>query len=209
MDYENVFVAQVAYGAGGRAHLKAFLDAELPGVSIIIAYSPCIAHGVDLSFNLRQQDLDGGPGHWPLFRMTASARTGRNPLSWTVPHRPFPIATSPSTRPVSRYWNRLQPGDASRLMERVKRLPAARHQGYTELAAALVSAGSATNACRGETRMPDLTPLPRPDAEEPGSFPPRPHIHPRGDAALHLEDAGAAAIVMHSLFEGTSATTNG
>src|SRR5690606_16704122 len=57
MDYENVFVAKVAYGAKDVHTLKAFLDAEsYPGVSIIIAYSPCIAHGVDLSHNLHQQD---------------------------------------------------------------------------------------------------------------------------------------------------------
>ena len=64
MDYENVFVAKVAYGAKDTHTLKAFLDAEsYPGVSIIIAYSPCIAHGVDMSHNHRQQHLDVKSGH--------------------------------------------------------------------------------------------------------------------------------------------------
>ncbi len=76
--------------------LKAFLDAEsYPGVSIIIAYSPCIAHGVDMSFNLRQQDLAVKSGHWPLLRYDPRLRAqGRNPL-WvvsaapSVPYRDF------------------------------------------------------------------------------------------------------------------------
>ncbi|MDD2864721.1 MAG: pyruvate:ferredoxin (flavodoxin) oxidoreductase, partial [Methylococcales bacterium] len=58
MDYENVYVAHVAYAGKDTQTLMAFLEAEAHnGVSIIIAYSPCIAHGVDLSNNHRQQDL--------------------------------------------------------------------------------------------------------------------------------------------------------
>ena len=64
MAYENVYVAQVAFGAKDIQTIRAFLEAEsYPGPSLIIAYQPCIAHGVDLSNNLRQQDLavNSGP----------------------------------------------------------------------------------------------------------------------------------------------------
>ena len=69
MAYENVYVAQVAFGAKDVQTVRAFLEAEsYDGPSVIIAYSPCIAHGVDLSNNLRQQDLAVNSGHWGLFR---------------------------------------------------------------------------------------------------------------------------------------------
>ena len=82
MDYGNVYVAHVAYGAKDIQTLRAFIEAEAhPGPSIIIAYSPCIAHGVDLSNNHRQQQLAVNSGHWPLFRFNpARIEKGQNPL---------------------------------------------------------------------------------------------------------------------------------
>jgi pyruvate-ferredoxin/flavodoxin oxidoreductase len=69
MAYERVYVAQVAFGAKDTHTLKAFMEAEkYPGVSLIIAYSPCIAHGIDLAHNLDQQKLAVASGHWPLYR---------------------------------------------------------------------------------------------------------------------------------------------
>ena len=51
------------------AELNAFLEAEAhAGPLLIIAFSPCIAHGVDMSNNHRQQDMAVKSGHWPLFR---------------------------------------------------------------------------------------------------------------------------------------------
>ncbi len=69
MSYENVYVAHVALGAKDIQTLRAFLEAEAhPGPSIIIAYSPCGEHGIDLSNALRQEQLAVKSGHWPLFR---------------------------------------------------------------------------------------------------------------------------------------------
>lgn len=96
MDYEQVYVAQVAFGAKDIQTLHAFLEAEsYPGTSLIIAYSPCIAHGVDLSNNLRQQDLAVRSGHWPLLRFDPRrAAQGQNPLLLdsqkpSIPYRDF------------------------------------------------------------------------------------------------------------------------
>ena len=137
MDYENVFVAQVAYGAKDVHTLKAFLDAEsYPGVSIIIAYSPCIAHGVDLSNNLRQQDLAVKSGHWPLLRYDPRLREqGRNPLSVdsappSIPYREF--AQHEARFTVLEHQN---PDAAKALMEQAENTARARHHEYTELAA--------------------------------------------------------------------------
>ena len=136
MDYENVFVAQVAYGAKDVHTLKAFLDAEsYPGVSIIIAYSPCIAHGVDLSNNLRQQDLAVKSGHWPLLRYDPRLRDqGRNPLSVdsaapSIPYREFAQHEARFT-----VLERLRPDDANRLMNEAEAAARLRHHEYTELA---------------------------------------------------------------------------
>ncbi len=82
MGYENVYVAKIAYGAKDTQTLRAFIDAAAhDGPSLIIAYSPCIAHGVDLTHNHRQQNLAVKSGHWPLFRYEpARAEKGLNPL---------------------------------------------------------------------------------------------------------------------------------
>ena len=82
MAYENVYVAHVAFGAKDMQTLKAFMEAEsYPGPSLIVAYSPCIAHGVDLSYNLRQQELAIKSGHWNLYRYDPRrSESGKNPL---------------------------------------------------------------------------------------------------------------------------------
>ena len=96
MAYGNVYVAQVAFGAKDVQTLRAFLEAEsYDGPSLIICYSPCIAHGVDLSNNLRQQDLAVASGHWPLFRYDPrNLAKGENPLHLdskepSIPYRDF------------------------------------------------------------------------------------------------------------------------
>jgi pyruvate-ferredoxin/flavodoxin oxidoreductase len=96
MAYENVYVAHVAFGAKDVQTLKAFREAEsYRGPSLIIAYSPCIAHGIDLHRNLDQQKLAVASGHWPLFRFDPRrAAQGLNPLQLdskkpSVPYREF------------------------------------------------------------------------------------------------------------------------
>ena len=96
MDYSNVYVAHVAYAGKDTQTLSAFLEAEAhDGPSIIIAYAPCIAHGVDLSNNHRQQNLAVKSGHWPLFRFDPSkAKAGKNPMKLdsaepSIPYRDF------------------------------------------------------------------------------------------------------------------------
>ncbi len=69
MTYGSVYVARVAFGAKDTQTVTAFLEAEsYPGTSLIIAYSPCIAHGYDLAMGLEQQKLAVETGYWPLIR---------------------------------------------------------------------------------------------------------------------------------------------
>jgi len=83
MAYRNVYVARVAMGANDQQTLRSFLDAEAyDGPSLIIAYSHCIAHGIDMRKGLDQQRLAVQSGYWPLYRFNpALAEQGKNPLT--------------------------------------------------------------------------------------------------------------------------------
>ena len=83
MNYDNVYVARIAFGANTPQAIKAFKEAEAHnGPSIIIAYSHCIAHGMkEMRDGLEQQKLAVNSGHWILCRRDpALAAQGKNPL---------------------------------------------------------------------------------------------------------------------------------
>lgn len=82
MSYGNIYVARVAMGANDNQTLKAFVEADAyEGPSLIIAYTHCIAHGIDMSKGLIQQKLAVKAGTWPLFRFNPElAAQGINPL---------------------------------------------------------------------------------------------------------------------------------
>jgi pyruvate-ferredoxin/flavodoxin oxidoreductase len=82
MAYGYVYVARIAMGANDQQTLTAFMEAEAyDGPSIILAYSHCIAHGIDMRKGLEQQKLAVQSGHWPLYRYHPDlANEGKNPL---------------------------------------------------------------------------------------------------------------------------------
>ena len=74
MAYGNVYVAQVAAGAGDMQTIKAFAEAEAwPGPSLVIAYSTCIAHGIDMATSMSHQREAVKSGYWPLYRYRPGA----------------------------------------------------------------------------------------------------------------------------------------
>jgi len=83
MTYGNVYVASVAIGAKDEHTLKAFLEAEAyDGPSIIIAYSSCIAHGIDMTTSMSDQKVAVESGQWLLYRYNPEkAAIGENPLA--------------------------------------------------------------------------------------------------------------------------------
>ncbi|HEV3512653.1 MAG TPA: pyruvate:ferredoxin (flavodoxin) oxidoreductase [Candidatus Sulfotelmatobacter sp.] len=83
MTYGNVYVASVAMGAKDEHTLKAFLEAEAyNGPSIIIAYSSCIAHGIDMTTSMSDQKVAIESGQWLLYRFSPErAAMGENPLA--------------------------------------------------------------------------------------------------------------------------------
>jgi pyruvate-ferredoxin/flavodoxin oxidoreductase len=80
--YNNVYVAQVAMGANDNQTVKAFVEAEnYNGPSMIIAYSHCIAHGIDMMEGMEHQKLAVECGFWPLYRYNPDLiKEGKNPL---------------------------------------------------------------------------------------------------------------------------------
>ncbi|MBI1278449.1 MAG: pyruvate:ferredoxin (flavodoxin) oxidoreductase [Anaerolineaceae bacterium] len=82
MSYGNVYVARVAMGAKDEQTLRAFLEAEAyDGPSLIIAYSHCIMHGIDMSRGMRDQKAAVDSGQWPLYRYNPErADQGENPM---------------------------------------------------------------------------------------------------------------------------------
>jgi pyruvate-ferredoxin/flavodoxin oxidoreductase len=82
MSYGNVYVASVAMGAKDEHTLKAFLEAEAyDGPSLIIAYSHCIAHGINMTTGMSDQKAAVDSGQWLLYRYNPTrAEQGENPL---------------------------------------------------------------------------------------------------------------------------------
>ncbi|MCL6100747.1 MAG: pyruvate:ferredoxin (flavodoxin) oxidoreductase [Bacteroidetes bacterium] len=82
MNYGNVYVAKVAMGSNDAQTIRAFLEAEAyNGPSLIIAYSHCIAHGINMAKGMESQKLAVDSGHWQLFRYNPdSLKEGKNPL---------------------------------------------------------------------------------------------------------------------------------
>jgi pyruvate-ferredoxin/flavodoxin oxidoreductase len=91
--YGNVYVAQVAMGANPQQTLQAFREAEAyEGPSLILAYSHCIAHGFDLRYGMKQQDLAVASGYWPLFRyVPAMRKVGESPFRLDSPRPTIPL----------------------------------------------------------------------------------------------------------------------
>jgi pyruvate-ferredoxin/flavodoxin oxidoreductase len=82
MTYKNIYAGQVSMGANAAATVKAFAEAEAyNGPAIIIAYSHCIAHGIDMANGLEHQKVAVETGHFPLYRYNPDLRNeGKNPL---------------------------------------------------------------------------------------------------------------------------------
>jgi pyruvate-ferredoxin/flavodoxin oxidoreductase len=134
MSYGNVYVAQIAMGGNDLQTVKAFLEAEAyPGPSIIIAYSQCVAHGIDMARGMNQQKLAVDSGYWPLYRFNPLLKAeGKNPLHVDSAAPRIPLKEYAYNETRYRMLQQSDPETASRLMaeaqkvigERWKRLQA-------------------------------------------------------------------------------------
>ncbi|MEJ1359739.1 MAG: thiamine pyrophosphate-dependent enzyme, partial [Candidatus Sedimenticola sp. (ex Thyasira tokunagai)] len=138
MAYENVYVAQVAYGAKDVRTLKAFQEAEsYDGVSIIIAYSPCIAQGIDLlKDNHNAQERAVASGHFPLFRYDPRlADKGKNPLQLDSKKPSMPLQEFMDSETRFSSLKRSHPEAAVELAKFAQETVDKRYRYYEQLAA--------------------------------------------------------------------------
>ncbi|MBT2970384.1 MAG: pyruvate:ferredoxin (flavodoxin) oxidoreductase [Candidatus Thiodiazotropha sp. (ex Ctena orbiculata)] len=136
MAYGNVYVGQVAFGAKDIHTLRIFLEAEsYDGPSLIICYSPCIAHGVDLSNNIRQQELAVDSGHWPLFRYDPRrSERGENPLKMDSKEPSIPYRDFAGTETRFSVLERTHPALSERFLRQAQHHIRTRYQLYEQLA---------------------------------------------------------------------------
>jgi pyruvate-ferredoxin/flavodoxin oxidoreductase len=137
MTYGNVYVASVAMGARDEHTLRAFIEAEAyEGPSLIIAYSHCIAHGINMTRAMRNQKAAVDSGQWLLYRFNPErAKQGENPLHLD--------STKPKTKVQGYLYmeNRFKmllktrPADAKRLFKDVQNDADSRWKLYEYLAA--------------------------------------------------------------------------
>jgi pyruvate-ferredoxin/flavodoxin oxidoreductase len=175
MAYGSVYVARVALGAHDAHTLRALLDAEsYDGPSLILAYSHCIAHGIDMRKGLEQQKLAVQTGYWPLYRFDPRlAEEGKNPLllDSKAPSLPLEqyaynetryrmLVQSDSARAeelirsaqadVDRRWEEYRTLAAATPAEGKQRLAAAHAGGHAEHEKALAALAARTGAADDE-----------------------------------------------------------
>ena len=202
MAYGNVYVAQVALGANNIQVVKAFAEAEsFPGPSLIIAYSQCIAHGIDMEKgNVPPEGSGGQRVLAALYRFDPASRTTTRSIS-TARSRRFASRSSPGRRPDSPCW----PG---RSPKRQRGCSGWLRRTSTNGGASTSSWRISNGTCRAISRM-------RRWRHERGSSHDV-HGYETGASgravgvtadrrprtrSRRLEDAGASAVVLPSLFE--------
>jgi pyruvate-ferredoxin/flavodoxin oxidoreductase len=137
MTYGNVYVASVAMGARDEHTLKAFLEAEAyDGPSLIIAYSHCIAHGIDLSQGMQNQKAAVDSGRWLLYRYNPELiNLGENPLQLDSRTPKLPLEQSMYLENRFKMLTKINPAAAKQLLQEAQADVITRWQTYQYLAA--------------------------------------------------------------------------
>ncbi|MGB6647131.1 MAG: pyruvate:ferredoxin (flavodoxin) oxidoreductase, partial [Bacteroidota bacterium] len=136
MTYGNVYVAEVAMGHSDLQTVRAFLEAEAyDGPSLIIAYSHCIAHGINMTKAMQNQKAAVESGHWPLYRYDPRvALEGKNPLK--IESKPPKISFQDYAYMEARYkmLTKSNPQAAKELMAKAEKDVQDRWKAYEALA---------------------------------------------------------------------------
>jgi pyruvate-ferredoxin/flavodoxin oxidoreductase len=134
--YGGVYVARVAMGADPQQTLRAFREAEAyDGPSLIIAYSHCIAHGIEMRDGLDQQYRAVASGHWPLIRYDPLVRAhGGNPFLLDSPRPRMALQDYRDRELRYRSLANGDPAEAERLNGLAQEAAARRWEVYEEMA---------------------------------------------------------------------------
>jgi pyruvate-ferredoxin/flavodoxin oxidoreductase len=137
MSYGTVYVARVAMGAKDEHTLKAFLEAEAyDGPSLIIAYSHCIAHGINMTTAMQNQKAAVDSGQWLLYRYDPERATrGENPLQLDSRAPTIPLAQYMYMENRFKMLTKSKPEEAKVLLKAAQNDVTARRRLYEYLAA--------------------------------------------------------------------------
>ncbi|MDP2865332.1 MAG: pyruvate:ferredoxin (flavodoxin) oxidoreductase, partial [Elusimicrobiota bacterium] len=137
MTYGNIYVAQIAMGANYLQTVKALAEAEaFDGPSIVIAYSHCIAHGIDMGAGMNEQKKAVASGRWPLYRFNPALKAqGKNPLVIDSTAPSIPVSEFMMGENRFRSLHKTSPEVAARLMKLAEEEYKWRLSVYKQLAA--------------------------------------------------------------------------
>jgi pyruvate-ferredoxin/flavodoxin oxidoreductase len=126
----------VAMGANDQQTLRALLEAEsYDGPSLVIAYSPCIAHGYDMARSLDQTKLAVQSGHWPMYRYDPRlAEKGQNPLVIESKEPSIPISQYAYNETRYKMLTQLDEARAEELMREAQQDAKSRWTLYQQMA---------------------------------------------------------------------------
>jgi pyruvate-ferredoxin/flavodoxin oxidoreductase len=135
--YGNVYVARVAMGANPQQTLDAFREAEAyEGPSLILAYSHCIAHGINMQHGADQQARAVHSGYWPLIRYNPAVReSGENPFSLDSTRPTIKLRDYTEQELRYRLLRLTNPEASEQLMHAAEEAVARRWKLYEDLAA--------------------------------------------------------------------------
>lgn len=138
MNYGNVYVAQIAMGATDLQTVKAFQEAEsFDGPSLIIAYSHCIAHGINMQYGLDQQKAAVDSGHWILYRYDPRRKDDdKNPLQIDSKAPSIPLADYIYKETRYKMLTKSMPERAKELLHEAEEIVKQRWNKYQEMAKA-------------------------------------------------------------------------
>jgi pyruvate-ferredoxin/flavodoxin oxidoreductase len=136
ISYGNVYVARVAMGANPQQTLLAFREAEAyEGPSLILAYSHCIAHGINMQNGLDQQFRAVHSGYWPLVRYNPLVRqSGENPFVLDSPRPTLKLRDYADNELRYRMLKHTNPKAADRLMQMAQAAVDRKWKVYEEMA---------------------------------------------------------------------------
>jgi len=136
MTYGNVYVGSVAMGARDEHTLKVFLEAEAyPGPSLILAYSHCIAHGINMKTAMGHQKDLVDSGRWLLYRYNPELKAqGQNPLHMDSRTPKKPVSQSMYKENRFQMLTKTNPEAAKQLLQEAQEDAEARWQRYQQLA---------------------------------------------------------------------------
>ena len=136
MSYGGIYVASIAIGANPNQAVKAFVEAEsYNGPSLILSYTHCIAHGIDMATGYETQKKAVACGHWPLYRFDPRlAQQGKNPLQMDSKEPTMELQDFIYGQNRFRSLTKSKPEVAAQLLELAKKDTARKVSIYKQLA---------------------------------------------------------------------------